>query len=265
LYARGEQRIAATGDLAAMLRLDATNTPVENVTIHPIRRVSGTEPPTGDVLFLGDSYANIFSLAEMGWGGDAGFTEQLSYYLNRPVEGILRNDDGAWATRQMLAAEIYAGRDRLQGKKIVIWEFASRELTAGEWKPIRFPESPGTSVAGGDADTSSVVVRGTIQSVSLAPKPGQQPYKDYIRSLLLTDIQVQSGQLDDKEALIYVWAMRDNVLTPEANWGAGSVVTLRLQPWTSVSARLERVNRGELDDPEVLLYTPWWGEIGEKP
>jgi alginate O-acetyltransferase complex protein AlgJ len=35
-----------------------------------------------------------------------------------------------------LADAIRAGEDRLAGKKAVIWEFASRELSVGDWKPI---------------------------------------------------------------------------------------------------------------------------------
>jgi alginate O-acetyltransferase complex protein AlgJ len=28
------------------------------------------------------------------------------------------------------------GEDRLAGKRVLIWEFASRELSVGDWKPI---------------------------------------------------------------------------------------------------------------------------------
>jgi alginate O-acetyltransferase complex protein AlgJ len=49
---------------------------------------------------------------------------------------IAQNDSGAFATRQALARELSAGEDRLQGKRVVIWEFASRELSVGDWKPI---------------------------------------------------------------------------------------------------------------------------------
>ena len=41
--------------------------------------------------FLGDSFANIFSVASMGWGEGAGLAEHLSLALGLPVEllGIL--------------------------------------------------------------------------------------------------------------------------------------------------------------------------------
>ena len=44
---------------------------------------------------------------------------------------ILRNDAGAFATRELLGQELAQGRDRLEGKRLVIWEFAVRELATG--------------------------------------------------------------------------------------------------------------------------------------
>jgi hypothetical protein len=90
-----------------------------------------------DVLVLGDSFCNIYSLEQMGWGESAGFVEQLSRALGgRPIDCILRNSDGAFATREILGQELARGNDRLLGKKIIIWEFAARELAFGNWKSI---------------------------------------------------------------------------------------------------------------------------------
>jgi alginate O-acetyltransferase complex protein AlgJ len=52
--------------------------------------------------------------------------------LGRPVDRIVQNDDGAFGTRAMLAR---SGPERLSGKRVVIWQFAARELAAGDWKP----------------------------------------------------------------------------------------------------------------------------------
>jgi len=30
----------------------------------------------------------------------------------------------------------------LSGKRVVIWEFAARELSVGDWKPMEFPTPP---------------------------------------------------------------------------------------------------------------------------
>jgi alginate O-acetyltransferase complex protein AlgJ len=90
------------------------------------------------VLLLGDSFTNIFSMEGMGWGAAAGLGPQLALALGRPLDVIAQNDSGAFATRQALSRELEAGQDRLAGKRVVIWEFASRELAVGDWKPISF-------------------------------------------------------------------------------------------------------------------------------
>jgi hypothetical protein len=35
---------------------------------------------------------------------------------------------------------------------------------------------------------------------------------------------------------------------------------LRLRPWSDVSDKLEAINRSELDDDEINLQDPCWGE-----
>jgi alginate O-acetyltransferase complex protein AlgJ len=92
-----------------------------------------------DVLVLGDSFSNIYSLESMGWGTSAGFTEQLSYTLRRPLDRLVQNDEGAFATRAMLQRD----SGRLDGKRVVVYQFAARELAFGDWKliPLAAPEA----------------------------------------------------------------------------------------------------------------------------
>ena len=73
------------------------------------------------------------SIRSRRWAGatSAGLVEQLSYALEAPVDRIVQNDDGAFATREMLRE---AGPERLAGKRVVIWQFAARELAGGNWK-----------------------------------------------------------------------------------------------------------------------------------
>jgi len=89
-----------------------------------------------DVLLLGDSFTNVYSLDAMGWGTAAGLGPHLALALGRPVDVIAQNDSGAFATRQALARELAGGSDRLKGKRVVIWELASRELAVGDWKEV---------------------------------------------------------------------------------------------------------------------------------
>lgn len=140
-YARKKTEVESLGDIATMLRLpdDQRLFPAETVEILQVLNPDLTpwEPdPSSDVLVLGDSFSNIYSLESLGWGRGAGLAEQLSFHLQRPVDRIVRNDEGAFATRETLARDLAEGRDRLAGKKVVIWQFAMRELSQGDWKLI---------------------------------------------------------------------------------------------------------------------------------
>jgi alginate O-acetyltransferase complex protein AlgJ len=130
--------IATTGDTAAMLDLPAHQRlyPPERAVISRVLGEDGSpwrSDRAADVLLLGDSFTNIYSLASMGWGDSAGLAEHLSYALGRPLDRIVQNDAGAFATREMLRQ---AGPERLDGKRVVIWQFAARELATGDWKEI---------------------------------------------------------------------------------------------------------------------------------
>jgi hypothetical protein len=138
---RVEQPVSRVGDIVDMLKLTDGQTvfPPRTVTIHQVRDAAGAEwepDPKGDVLLLGDSFSNIYSLDQMGWGSAAGFGPQLAFALGRGVDVIAQNDSGAFATRQALARELAGDPRRLAGKRVVIWEFASRELGVGDWKPV---------------------------------------------------------------------------------------------------------------------------------
>ena len=87
-----------------------------------------------EVLFLGDSFSNIYSLGGMGWGNSAGFVEHLSAALAQPIDKIVINAGGADATRQALVQKINSGNDRLAGKRVLVYQFATREIFSGDWK-----------------------------------------------------------------------------------------------------------------------------------
>jgi SGNH hydrolase-like domain, acetyltransferase AlgX len=264
---RSEQQISGSGDIARMLRLPETAnvSQPETVTIHPV--MSGETPwrasKDADILLLGDSFSNIFSLGALGWGESAGLAEHLSAALGgRPLDCILRNSDGAFATREILSSELARGHDRLAGKKLVIWEFAARELAFGDWKMLEMklgqpvPAKFFVPKAG-----ETVTASGTVEAISTVPRPGSVPYKDHILALHLTDLTIEGGEENAAlEALVYAESMRDNVLTPAARFRPGDRVTLRLRPWADVADRYEKINRSELDDPAVQLEEPCWGE-----
>ncbi len=255
------------GDVARMLRLPPGLEvfPAETVTAHPIvtRRGQWWRPRrSADVLILGDSFANVFSLRPMNWGESAGLVEQLSYRLQRPLDAILRNGSGAWGPRETLSHELARGDDRLAGKRVVVWEFAVRELSEGDWRfaDMTLGERPAREffvpVPG-----SEVIVTGEIRGLSEIPRPGMAPYRYHIMAIHLTDVRTVRDDKPAGDAVVYIWSMQANVLTAAARFRVGQTVTLRLKPWSDVSQMYEAINRSELEDETLHLEEPCWGEV----
>lgn len=265
-YKAEKSEVTNLGDLAVMLNLPAGQRvyPEEKV---PIRRIAdaagGPWQPrkSADVLVLGDSFSNIYSLGAMGWGEAAGFVEQLSFVLQRPLDRIARNDDGAFAAREILAGELARGRDRLEGKRLVVYQFAIRELAVGNWKRVDLKKGDPLPLAyltlppGGER-----VVQGKIEAVSAVPRPGTVPYKDHVMAIHLTDLESDGRPLTETDAMVYMRSMTDNEWTAAARYRPGDAVTLRLKAWSDVAERYERINRTELDDTALQLVEPCWGD-----
>lgn len=151
-YTQQAATVTNLGDIAIMLKLPKSQTiyKPETVQIHQVYGPDGelwTPDSQADVLVLGDSFTNIFSLQDMGWGESAGFAEQLSFFLQRPVDLIAQNAGGSFASRQELAKKLIRGaargEDLLAGKRVVIYEFAMRDLSSGDWKIIDLPKPAG--------------------------------------------------------------------------------------------------------------------------
>ena len=299
------KEVKSVGDIAMMLKLRPNQRVFgeEVVTIRPVTDAAGRPwrpDPAAEVLLLGDSFANIYSMEMMNWGSAAGLAEQLSFALNHPVDTILRNDDGAHATRETLSRELAQGEDRLAGKKVVVWQFAVRELAVGDWKLLDMTLKPSRKQADGPRPVSrellmpaqsmiaipsgfqpyrlearapvaaerslamrtSIIVSGTIAAKSAAPRAGQIPYADHIFTLDLTDLQVHHGTLAEPKIAVYLFSMREHQNTPAFSWPVGKRVKLKLQPWRpDFFARYGRINRSETNDSE--LKHPWWGEVVE--
>jgi alginate O-acetyltransferase complex protein AlgJ len=131
--------VQQAGDIVPMLDLPEGQRlyPPESVWLRRVVNADGSgwrSSRDSDLLVLGDSFSNIYSLESMGWGTSAGFVEQLSYALRRPIDRIVQNDDGAFATRAMLARD--AGR--LKNARVVVYQFAERELAFGDWKILQW-------------------------------------------------------------------------------------------------------------------------------
>jgi hypothetical protein len=261
----GEWLSAAGAEAAAAaLRTDRRDLlPREIVTLRSVVDADGSPlrpDRAADVLLLGDSFSNIYSAEPMGWGSGAGLPERLSFHLGRPVDTIVRNDAGAHATRKLLSDELRAGRDRLAGKRVVVWQFAVRELAVGDWRiyPMALSSAPGP---GGGAlrlgPGERIVVTGRIESMTRPPRPATVPYKDHIMAVRLRDVRDEAGRHLAFEAVVFTWGMRDKKHTPAARLREGRQVTAGIRPWADVVGRHGTIRRSELDDVDVDTPLFW--------
>ena len=143
-YRRRPVVVENLGDVAVMLRLPSNQRlfAAERVTTRMVLDVAGRpwrRDPAAEVLLLGDSFSNVYSDPTLGWGRGAGLAEQLAYALGRPVDKLALNAGGAYASREALARALADGRARLEGKRVVIYQFAARELSRGDWRLVELP------------------------------------------------------------------------------------------------------------------------------
>ena len=272
LYRRRSAEVSNEGDLARMLNLpkDAGLYPEETVRIQPVfdRQDAPWQPDkSADVLLLGDSFTNVYAFDALGWGFGAGFAEHLSYHLGRPIDRIVRNDDGAHATRALLASELAKGRDRLAGKKVVVWQFAARELADGDWKLIELSLRPPKPTRFLDLPPGqTVTVSGTIAALTPPPRPRSKPYADYIMAVHLTDLRAEGAAVEGREALVYLWGMRKNLWTEAAHFRIDREIRVRLTSWEKLKETrpaLATVQRGELGGNLDLEPACWAEVLGE--
>jgi alginate O-acetyltransferase complex protein AlgJ len=218
------------------------------------------------VLLLGDSFANIFSLEALGWGESGRAGRALERGARRALDRLrcCGTSDAAFASREMLderssrAGEIGSPGRRsviwaIRGARAGVWELEAVEMKLGTPVPSRFF----TPTAG-----EEVAVSGTVEAIGAVPRPGSVPYADHVTAVHLTDVTVPHLREEEpRQAVVYMLSMRDNVWTPAARLRAGERVTLRVKAWTDVAPQYEQINRSEIDDPELQLEEPAWGEL----
>ena len=262
--------VSNRGDTAGLLGLPDrwSPYPAERVEVRQVLTADGRPwrpDPSADVLLLGDSFSNIYSLDAMGWGDGAGLAAQLSLALGRPVDSLVRNDAGAFATREALAAELARGRDRLAGKRVLVYQFATRELSQGDWRLVDLEAPPAgpASMVLTPAPGQRLRVQGRVRQRAPAPRPGSVPYRDHIIAIDLAEIDVDGTAAAQNEALVYLSSMEDNVWTDAATLAVGQTITLTLRPWAEVAPDLDGINRAELVEGDVVFAEPWWGTLLE--
>ena len=262
VYIKTRDAITNIGDIAQMLKLPETQMlfPSERVTRHVIQTFSGElwQPDqASEILFLGDSFSNIYSLAGMGWGDSAGFVEHLSAELAQPIDKIVINAGGADATRQALVQELTRGNDRLAGKRVLVYQFATRELFSGDWKLLSIPSDKALQRRAMSI-VEDLTVTATIKAKTEPPMPRTVPYAECIIALHLENADTS----DLPEAfVVFLWGMRENQWTDAAAFKVEQKVKLRLRPWSAVETEYGSYNRKELENEEAWLLDIYWGEL----
>jgi alginate O-acetyltransferase complex protein AlgJ len=254
-----EKQVSGVGDLVDMLELPRSQTlfPPQTVTIRQVldRDTGALRQPRADadVLLLGDSFCNIYGAGEMGWGEGAGFPAQLARHLGRDVDVIARNGSGASGTRRELARR----RAPLSGKRVVIWEFAVRELMVGNWDLVPLPESQPDAPRPPSPTPSEtpLLIEATVQVVSRVPQPHTVPYKDCLTYLKVHVERVLEGTYADEQMIVVMWGMKNNVLLPAAGYGPGKHLRLHLVPLRQTSADLQ--NARSVDDLDDYEHRPY--------
>ena len=253
-----ERQLTASGDLAQLLGRPWKETVRQRMLLsrNDLRWKPDPEAP---YLLLGDSFSNIYSLDAMGWGIAAGFAEALSIELRAPVDRISRNADGAFASRE----ELLRNPQRLANKSVVVWQFAMRELSFGDWKVLPL-SSPEPSSASRLSDMPEEL-EGTIARVAPIPSLTRTPYRQAIREVLLENVRSSSGLVPDRVVLLG-YAVQNHLPTGMAQWDPGDQVRLRVISWESVEPSKARLHRFALPDDELeLLEVPraWWEPPGK--
>ncbi|HVS03004.1 MAG TPA: hypothetical protein VMT16_09560 [Thermoanaerobaculia bacterium] len=281
-WRRAPYRVAGRGDLAQMLELPAWVEgllPRQQVEVEQVRTSAGApwRPERGaPVLLLGDSFTNVFSRPDLGWGVGGGLAEQVAYHLRRPVDRIAINAGGAFASREQLARELARDPHRLAGTQVVVLQFAARELSWGDWRLLPLPPPPqpadrpaATAEAANAAPRAPVGERwleGTVRALGPMPDPRETPYRDAIVGIHLTAVEPAAGEAGvlSREVLLYAWAMRDRTHTPAAELRPGDRIQVRYVPWAEVAPELESYQRLEVDDSATLLLEALWAHDWER-
>lgn len=252
----GSRAVSSRGDLATMLFPEPeSGGNLETAEIRPV--VDGEGRPWhaergSEVLLLGDSFTNIYSLPSLGWGTGAGLAEQLSFHLQRRVDRIAQNDNGAYAARHRLQDEVAQGKGRLASTRVVVYEFAVRELSWGDWKPNQPMTGQGVRETSSGI-LSEQIVSGRVLARSLPPAPRSVPYKDCLISVLL-----EPEDSPGESLLFYTYGMVDHQWTAAATWEVGEKIRVRITPWSGAPDDVTRMNHLPLEGEASHDRAPGW-------
>jgi hypothetical protein len=128
------------GDIGEMTQLPRSRElfPSENTLCRQVIETESGKPyrnkKDASLLFVGDSYARIY---QTDAPRSAGIVALLAHELKMPFDAIINNGGASTLVR----AELVNKPEKLQGKKLVIWEFCERDVRFGMegWKKLALP------------------------------------------------------------------------------------------------------------------------------
>ena len=133
------------GDLVQMLRVQQIERALEPERLDCLQvlqsdaRTPYRDVPESDVLILGDSFLRVY---EEDDPGAAGFIAHVARELGQPLSSIVNDGGASTLVRQTLARRPAL----LSNKKLVIWEFAERDIRYGTegWQIVPLARSKTT-------------------------------------------------------------------------------------------------------------------------
>ncbi|MEM7012366.1 MAG: hypothetical protein AAF585_12880 [Verrucomicrobiota bacterium] len=187
------------------------------------------------VVLLGDSFTNIYSAEEMGWGKDGGFAETLSAKLGIAIDTIAQNGQASTGVRKTLANRPGSAFQMREEKKLVIWAIAARDLflsetvareTNVEWKSVAFNKAERPR----ELPTGAIVIEGEMIERSNFPPLASVPYLSVLYASVYQISKVVEGEFNQDRVIAYHWGFKDRKMMESAGFQPGDKHTLTLVP-----------------------------------
>jgi hypothetical protein len=181
----------------------------------------------------------------------ADLAAQIAFEINMPVTHLCRAGFNAKD-----AALAFAGKpETLDGRRVVVVSFISRALSdCADWTPIPIRT---TSAASGDL-VRELPVTGKVASMSQRP-PERSEYLDYFMQFHVTDLRdAQGRKVGSGEGVVHVLAVKNKRALPVAKTKVGDAFKMALTSWSLVEKAYGKIQRGTLDDLDVLLDSPYY-------
>ena len=254
--------ITNRGDIYDMLSIPESIAPekyLETVKITPMLNNNSDLifDKDAEVLLLGDSYSNIYSLKNLKWGEGSGFPEQLAYHLNDSIDSILINDDGAVATRKQFLNDLTTGERSLDNLKYVVWEFAEREIVYGDWdEHLNFNTKDFTNSKDEKNQIDSLTINAKCLKASEIPNPKNSDYPDCLYTTKMEIFNILEGNSSSAEIIAVSLGFQDYIYNRKGIIKEGDFIKLNLKPYSEVSSEIKRLQT--VDDIIDFSIPKYW-------